>query len=114
MRRLVACESLILRTAGTFIADKVGIGAAKSGGTNGFVGVHHNLMLGCFGDGIQIVVVEPLTVVVFAARNHISNISALDSVVAILVHELVGLVHVALIVAHRCGCLMVHHQAHTF
>jgi len=67
-----------------------------------------------FLDGVKIVVVHPLTVVVLASWNDVSNITALHGIVAIVYHELVGLVQVTLIIANRSGGLVVHHQTDAF
>ena len=49
----------------------------------------------------------------FSAGNHIADITAFDSVVAIFVHQIIGSLHVTLIVSHRSGCFVVHHQSDT-
>ena len=59
------------------------------------------MVLGGLGHGIEVVVDHPLSVVVLTARDDVAHVAALHGVVAILLHELVGLVHVALVVAHR-------------
>ncbi len=65
------------------------------------MGIDHYFMLGCLGHGIQVVVVTPLPVVMLTTRNHVADITALDRIVAIFIHKFIGLLHMALIVAHR-------------
>ena len=98
---LGATERLVLGAAGTLVADEVGVGAAETCWANGLVGIDHDMVLGSLGDGIEVVVDHPLAVVVLTARDDVAHVAALHGVVAILLHELVGLVHVALVVAHR-------------
>jgi hypothetical protein len=50
---------------------------------------------------MHVVVDEGLAVVVLSDREDIAYITALDSVVAILVHEFESLVEVTLVVAYR-------------
>ena len=112
MRGGVAHKRLILRAAGALVADEVGICAAKAGRMHSLVGIHHDFVLGGFGEGVEVVIAHPLAVVVLAAREYIAHVAALDRVVAILVHQAIGGLHVALVVAHRRRRLMMHHQAH--
>ena len=78
------------------------------------MGIHHDMVLGGLGHTIQIVVVHPLAVVMFATRQDIAHISALYRVVSILVHKMICRFEMTLIIAHRPGCLVMHHQSHTF
>ena len=63
--------------------------------------VDHDLVLGSLLDGIQVVVVERLAVMMLATGQHVAYVSALYGVVAILVHQIVGILHAALIIARR-------------
>ena len=63
--------------------------------------IHHNLVVSCLLDATEIVVVEWLTVVMLTVWNDVAYISALDSVVAIVNHELVCLVEVTVVVGSR-------------
>ena len=62
------------------------------------MGVDHDFVVGGFGDAAQVVVVEHLAVVVLAVGYDVAYVAALDGWVAIVDHELVGLVEVALVV----------------
>ena len=71
------------------------------------------MMLGSLGHTVEVMVVHPLAVMMLPSRDDIAHIAALHGVVAILVHQAVGLVEVSLIIAHRRRGLMVHHQSYT-
>ena len=64
------------------------------------MGVDHYFVVGLL-HGIKIVVVGPLTEVVASGRNNLTNITALHSVVAVVLHKLIRFVHTALVVAYR-------------
>ena len=110
---LVAGKRFILSAACRLVAYEVRIGAAESGGAHSLVGIDHDMVFSCFGDAVQVVVVHPLSVVVFTTWYDIAHISALHRVVAVFVHKVVGCIEVAFVVAHRRRCLMVHHQTYT-
>ena len=74
--------------------------------------VHHDVVLGGLFDYVEIVVVHRLRVVMVAARYYIAHIAGLHGVVAILVHQFVGLFDVALVVLGRRRGLVVHEQFH--
>ncbi len=65
------------------------------------------------GDAIEVVVVEPLRVVGLAHRHDIAHIAGFDGGVVVTVHEGVGCVEMALVVADRAGSLVVHNHLHT-
>ena len=110
VRRLAAAEGLVLRAAGGFITDEVGPGAAQARGAHCLVGVDHDVVLGGFLDGIEVVVHHPLAVVVLAIGQDVAYVTALHGVVAILDHQFVGIAHVTFVVADGRGGLVVHHQ----
>ena len=56
------------------------------------MGIDHDMVLGSLGHGIEVVVDHPLSVVVLTAGDDVAHVAALHGVVAILLHELVGLV----------------------
>ena len=78
------------------------------------MGIDHDVVLGSLGNTIEIMVVEPLPVVMLSTRNDIAYIAALHSIVAIFVHQIIGSLQMTFIVADRSRCLMVHHQANAF
>ena len=78
------------------------------------MGIYHNVMFCSLFNGVEVMIVSPLTVVIFSARKDIAYITALDGVVAILVHKVVSGFHVALVVAQRTGSFVVHHKFDAF
>ena len=101
MVRFCAAKCLILSTAGRLVAHEVRVGAAKAGRADCLMGVDHHLVLCSLGHSIEIVVHHPLAVVVFAPREDIPDITALHGIIAVVVHQLVGLLHVPFIIADR-------------
>ena len=108
----VAAECLVLCAARTLVADEVGVGSAQTGGACGLVGVDHDVVVGGLLHGIEVVVVQPLAVVVLSAGDDVAHIAALDGVVAVVDHEAVGGIEMSLIVAHRRGGFVVHDELH--
>ena len=53
-----------------------------------------------------------LSVVVLATWNDVADVTAFHRVIPVEVHQAVGAVHVTLVIHHRRGCLVVHHQPH--
>ena len=96
-----SAHGLELRSPRAFVTDEVGVGAAEPGGAHGFVRINHEAVFGCFGHAIQIVVVHPLVVVVSAVGEYVSDVSALDDVVSVVVCELVGFLQLSFIVDNR-------------
>ena len=101
MHGLCSAECLIFRAAGRFVADKVRIRPAQTGGPDCLVSVDHNVMLCRFCNSIEIMVYHPLSVMVFATRKNIADIAGFNSIISILVHQLVCLFHMTLIVPYR-------------
>ena len=60
--------------------------------------VDHDMMLGRLFEDIHIVVVHRLRVVEIAAGDDVAHIAGLHGIIAILVHELEGILQVAFIV----------------
>ena len=100
-----------LGTHGALVANHVGPGTAKAGRAHRLVGIHHNVVLCSLNHSVMIMVDDGLAVMVLAVRDDIAHVAALDGVVAVLVHELVGLLHVTLIVHGGRRGLVVHHKA---
>ena len=59
-------------------------------------------------------VVHPLSVMMFATRNDIADISTLHSIVAVIYHKLICRIQMTFIVTNRSGCLVMHHQLYSF
>ena len=87
-----------LGSHGALVADHVGPSAAKACRTHCFVGIHHDVVAGSLSDGVVVVVDGGLRVVVVAVGNDLSDVAGLHCVVAILVHERIGLLHPTFIV----------------
>ena len=109
----ITAERFVFSTASRFITDKVRICTAQACRTYCLVSINHNLVIGCLFNGIKIVIIHPLSVVVLTARNDIAYITALHSIVTVVYHELVSLVHMTFVVAYRSRSFMVHHQTNT-
>ena len=86
---------------GGLVAYHVGPSAAKTGGANGLMAIHHDMVLGGFCYGIVVVVYDGLTVVVLAVGDNLAYIAAFHGIVAVFVHQLIGLLHPTLIVHCR-------------
>jgi hypothetical protein len=100
MVRHCTSECLILCSACSLCTDEVRICTAETGRTYHLMTVEHDLMLGSLLHHVHVVVDERLAGVVLADRKDIADITALDSVVSVFVHELESLVEVAIIVAY--------------
>ena len=100
----------ILRTTSTLVADKIRIGTAKSCGARSLVGIYHNAIVCCFLEGVEVVVVHPLPVVVFATREDVAHITTLNGVITIVHHKLISGIDIALIVACGSAGFMVHNH----
>ena len=89
MEGLAAVSGLILSSTCGLIANQVWPSAAQACGAHSLMGIHHNMVLGGLFDAIEIVVIHPLTIVVFSTGNDITYVSALHSSVAIFVHQII-------------------------
>ena len=96
---VIACAGFVFGAACRFVADEVGPCAAQTRGADGLVCVNHHVVTGGFLNGVQVMVYHPLAVMVLAAGQYVAHVAALHGVVSILVHELIGGFHVALVVA---------------
>ena len=101
MVRFCAAKCLILSTAGRLVAHEVRVGAAKAGRADCLMGVDHHLVLCSLGHSIEIVVHHPLAVVRFASWEDVAYVTTLHCVIAVVIHQLVGLLHVPFIIADR-------------
>jgi hypothetical protein len=101
MMRHGTSEGLILSSSRRLVAYEVRIGAAETCRAYGLMSIDHDLMLGSLLQCIKIMIDERLAVVVLAYRKDISYISALDGVIAILVHELESLIDMTLVITYR-------------
>ena len=110
----VTTKSFVFSTPSALVANQVGISAADASRTNGFVGIDHDVIVSGLGNAIEIVIVHPLPIVVFATRYYIAYITTLDSRIAVVHHKLIGLVEMTLIVACRRRSLVVHNHLHAF
>ena len=65
------------------------------------MGIDHDMVLRSLLHGIEIVVVQPLSVMMLAKRQDITHVTALHSIVAVFLHKVVGGIHVPLVIAYR-------------
>ena len=114
MSAVISTHCLIFSASCAFVADQVWICACQSGRACGLVRVHHDLVFGGFGHGIEVVIVHPLAVMMFAARDYVAYISTLDCIVAVVFHKFVCILEMAFVVAYGRRCLVMHHQLHAF
>ena len=114
MERFAAAKCFVFGTTGRFITDKIRISTAQSGRPNGFMGIYTNLIIGGFGHCIEIVIVHPLSVMMFTTWDDITHITTLHCIISIVHHELISLVHMAFVITYGSRSFVVHHQLHTF
>ncbi len=86
----------------------------KPGRTAGFMRIDHNLIFCSLLRNVHIVIHHPLPVMILATRNDPAHITGFNSIVAVLFHELVGIVHSAFVICNRARNLMMHDEFHTF
>ena len=110
---IIAPERFILGSSRRLVTDKIGISTAQTRRTNSFMGIHHNLMLGGFGQCIKIMIDHPLSVMMFPTRYNISHISTLHGIIAMIVHKLICFLHVPFIITNRARGLMMHNHFHS-
>ncbi len=77
------------------------------------MGIDHDMVFGSLGDAIEIVVVDRLAIVMLTTWDDVADISTLDGVIAILVHQVVCSPEMSLVVLCRSRRLMMHHQFDT-
>ena len=107
---LAAVGGLVLSAACCLIAYQVGPGTAEACRMYGLVGIDHNMMLDSLLDAIEVVVVHPLAVMILPPGDDIAHVATLHGSVAILIHQLVGSLQMALVVASGSRGLVVHLQ----
>ena len=78
------------------------------------MGIYTNLIIGGFGHCIEIVIVHPLSVMMFTTWDDITHITTLHCIISIVHHELISLVHMAFVITYGSRSFVVHHQLHTF
>ena len=101
MVRHCTAERLILCTTCGLAANEVRICTAKTGRANHLVTIEHYLVFSSLLHHIHIVIDERLAVVMLSDRKDITNITALDRIIAILVHKIKSLIEVTLVVTYR-------------
>ena len=99
---------LELLPLGRLLREKVGVRAAQSGHVDRLVSIDHDLPLGSLLHHIEVVIDQPLTVVVLPVRDDVADVAGLDTRVVVLLHQVKGSIQVTLIVADRAGGLVVH------
>ena len=110
----VAAESLIFRSACTFVADQVGIGAADTRRTRCLMRINHQFIISSLRQAIEVVIIYPLIVVVIATRQHVAHIAAFYGRITIVYHKLISFIEMALVVARRRRRFVVHNHLNAF
>ena len=100
-----------LRAHRALVADHVRPGAAQARRAHRLVGVDHDMVLRGLHDGVVVVVDERLAVVILAVRDDLAHVTALHGIVAVLVHQVIGLLHPALVIDGGRGAFVVHDEA---
>lgn len=98
---IVTTKRFIFSTSSRLITYQVRVSSAQTCWADCFMSVDHDFVIGSFGYGIEIMIYHPLAVVVFAARDDITHISTLYSIVAVVCHELVSFIHMTFIISYR-------------
>ena len=106
----VATKALILCATCALVTNQVGIGAAYTCRAGSLMRINHDFIVGGLGYAIQVVIIHPLTIVMFTARNDVAHIATLNCGVPIVNHKLVSLVKMTLIVTGRTRCFVVHNH----
>ena len=94
-------EGLVLCAASRLVTNEVRPCTADTGGACCLVGIDHDMVLGSLFHYIEVVVVHRLRVVVVATWDDVAHVTSLHSVVAVFVHQVESLLHVALVVLSR-------------
>ena len=108
----VSAHCLKLGTACRLLCQPVGPSAAKTCWTYRLVRIDHHPIVGGTLCHVQIVVYHPLRRVVFRPWYHLSTISCLYGVVAIVYHKLQSAVELYIIVGCIGSRLVVHDKLH--
>ena len=112
MRGSTSAKSLILGATGALVAHEVGPGATQTRGAHGLVAVDHHMVLGSLLDDILVVVDHRLAEMEVATGDDIAHIARLDGIIAVAVHQIEGILEMALIVDRARTGLVVHHELH--
>ncbi len=112
-RHMAGRHVAVFSTHRTLVAYKIRVCTGKTRRTNSLMRIDHDLMVGSLTDSPQVVVNRILVIVILTLGKNITHISALHRIIAITIHQIIGLIHPALIVRYRAGSLMVHHQLDT-
>ena len=65
------------------------------------MGIDPDMMFRSLLNSMEIVVVHPLAVMILAERQDIAHITALHCIITILLHKIVGSIHVTLVITYR-------------
>ena len=112
MIRYRTAKCFVLCTTCTLVTNQVRPGAADTSRTGCLMSIHHDMMLGCSLDDTLVVIVHQLAVVILTSWDDIADITGLHGIITIFVHQVEGILQMALIIECRRRCLVVHHQLH--
>src|SRR5690606_41874973 len=108
----VSSKRLILGTTGRFISYEVRPSPAQPRWAYRFVCIDHNLIFRCFFECILMMVVDPLTIMVFPTGDDIADIACFCCIITIIFHELIRLIYMTLVISYRARSFMVHNHLH--
>ena len=100
----------VFGTHGGFVADQVRIGPAEACRTHRLVGVDHYLVFGGLLDTEQVMVYQGLAVMMLSEWDYVSDIAALDGVVAVFVHQGICFLKVPFIIDSGSRTLVMHYE----
>ncbi|MPM84827.1 hypothetical protein SDC9_131903 [bioreactor metagenome] len=101
MVRLTAAKSLVFRSPCRFITDQIWPGTGNTGGAHRFMRIDHDLVFRRFFKCKQVMVIDPLTVMIFTTGNNITYITTFYGRIFILVHQLVRFIKMSFVIADR-------------
>ena len=90
---------LELLPLGRLLREKVGVGAAQSGHVDRLVSIDHDLPLGSLLHHIEVVIDQPLTIVILPVGDDVTDVAGLDARVVVLLHQVKGGIQVTLVIA---------------
>ena len=100
MESLISRKRLILCTTSRLVTNEIRIGTAKTCRANSLVCIYHDVVFGRLGNAIEVVIIEPLSVVMLATWNNVAHITTLYRIVSIFVHQVVCCLKMALVITN--------------
>ena len=110
MARLTSSKSLILRSTCRLITNKVGPCSAKTSRTYCLMSIYHNLVISSLFNSILIMINHSLSIMMFTFGYYITNITTFNSLISIIHHKLICLIHTTFIIAYSTRCFVMHNH----